>query len=282
MLSPAVVVVLSIALLPLGATFWQSLFIIDLRMPWNDSQAPTLDNYETLLNDSRLWGSLGRTLFFVTVSVSAELALGLMLALALHRQKERLGVLSSLILLPWAIPTVVAGLVFRFLFDGPDALANVLSQKGGLSTAPLAWLTEEALAWVPIILADVWKTTPFVTLLLLAALASIDRRLYEAAEVDGALGWHQFRYITLPQLKSTLLVVLLFRVLDALRVFDLIYVLTHGGPGTATEPLALYTFTTLFSHLKFGQGAALSMISVALAAGFALGIVALMRQERQR
>jgi ABC-type sugar transport system permease subunit len=130
----------------------------------------------------------------------------------------------------------------------------------GLLPEPVVWLVHSVLAWVPILLADIWKTTPFVALLLLAGLQNIDGALYEAARMDGAGPLRQFREITLPLLMPALLVALVFRTLDAFRVFDLVYVLTGGGPGTSTEPIALYTFSALMQQLRFGFGSALSVI----------------------
>jgi ABC-type sugar transport system permease subunit len=130
----------------------------------------------------------------------------------------------------------------------------------GLTDAPLVWFADATLAWVPIVLADVWKTTPFVALLLLAGLQNIDPELYESARVDGAGPVQRFLHVTLPLLRPAILVALVFRTLDAFRVFDLIFVLTGGGPGTATEPLAVYTFNTLLQDLRFGFGSALSII----------------------
>jgi len=135
------------------------------------------------------------------------------------------------------------------------------------------WFIRTGLAWVPVVLADVWKTTPFVALLLLAGLQNIDASLYEAARIDGASAWRQFRYVTLPLLKPAVLVALIFRTLDAFRVFDLIYVMTGGGPGTSTEPIALYTFNSLLQNLRFGYGSALSVIVFAITFGLALGYI---------
>jgi ABC-type sugar transport system permease subunit len=153
-------------------------------------------------------------------------------------------VIRVVVLMSWAVPTVVAALVWRFLFEGAD----------------FAWFAHPVAAWVPIVLADAWKMTPFVALLLLAGLESIDPALYDAARIDGAGPWRQFREITLPLLRPALLVAVLFRALDGFRVFDVIYVLTGGGPGTATEPVSLYTFNTLLQHLRFGYGSALSVL----------------------
>jgi ABC-type sugar transport system permease subunit len=141
------------------------------------------------------------------------------------------------------------------------------------------WFVHHAAAWVPIILADVWKTTPFVALLLLAGLQNIDPTLYEAARVDGAGPWRQFVHITLPLLRPVILVALIFRTLDAFRVFDLIYVLTGGGPGTATEPIALYTFSALFQNLRFGFGSALSVVIFAVTFALALAYIRVLGRD---
>ena len=163
-------------------------------------------------------------------------------------------------LVPWAIPTVVTALLWRFIFDGTGGIANVALVETGLLDRPPVWFVHSALAWVPVILADVWKTTPFVALLLLAGLQNIDPALHEAARIDGAGAWQRFRHVTLPLLRPALLVALIFRTLDAFRVFDLIYVMTGGGPGTSTEPMALYTFSSLLQNLRFGYGSALSVL----------------------
>jgi ABC-type sugar transport system permease subunit len=266
--APALVVIALVAVGPIFWTLWESLHLHDLRMPWLGRPLVGLANYAGVLSDGRFWSALGHTAFFVVVSLSLELAAGLVLAIALDRLTRLRGLVRTAVLLPWALPTVVAALVWRFMFESPGGLVmNVLATFGA---APPNWLAHPLLAWIPVVLADVWKTTPFVAILLLAGLQSIDRALYEAARVDGASGWRQFTDITLPLLIPALLVAALFRSLDAFRVFDLVYVLTGGGPGTATEPLALYTFATLLQNLQFGLGAALSMIVFAIAFGIAL------------
>lgn len=251
--APALLAIAAVALFPLAWTAWESLHLHDLRMPWRGEPFLGLANYAEALADGRFWGALGHTVFFAATSVTLELVLGLALALALHRSFRGRGLARTTTLLPWALPTVVAALVWRFLFAGTGAL------------------TDPHAAWVPVILADVWKTAPFVALLLLAGLQGIEGELYEAARVDGATAWQELWQITLPLLRPALAVAVVFRSLDALRVFDLIYVLTNGGPGTATEPLALYTFSSLLQDLRFGYGSALSMILFALS--FALAWV---------
>ncbi len=257
---PALLTMAAVAFFPLIWTAWESLHVHDLRMPWRGRPWVGVDNYLEALADARFLGALAHTAFFVVVSVALELVLGLALALSLHGAFRGRGLARTAALLPWAIPTVIAALVWRFLFEGPTGVVNGIMVGLGLTDAPLVWFADATLAWVPIVLADVWKTTPFVALLLLAGLQNIDPELYESARVDGAGPVQRFLHVTLPLLRPAILVALVFRTLDAFRVFDLIFVLTGGGPGTATEPLAVYTFNTLLQDLRFGFGSALSII----------------------
>ncbi|HQZ37726.1 MAG TPA: sugar ABC transporter permease [Vicinamibacterales bacterium] len=271
--SPALSIIALVALFPILWTFWESLHLHDLRMPWLGRPFVGVSNYVEALGAARFWTALGHTAFFVVASLVIELSGGLLLAMALDRVTQARGLVRTAVLLPWAIPTVVVALVWRFMFESPGGLANALLAGAGLGTP--TWFADAAAAWVPLLLADAWKTTPFVAILLLAGLQTIDRTLYEAAEVDGAGAWRQFADITLPLLKPALLVAGLFRSLDAFRVFDLVYVMTGGGPGTATEPIALYTFITLLQNLRFGLGSALSIVVFAVAFFFALGVIRL-------
>jgi ABC-type sugar transport system permease subunit len=271
MTSPALIAIAVVAMFPIAWTLWESLHLHDLRMPWLGRPFIGLANYAEALVDARFHSALAHTAVFVAATVTLELAGGLLLALALDRAVRLRGVLQSAILLPWAIPTVVAALVWRFIFESPAGLATTSLARLGVA-APV-WFADAYAAWLPLILADAWKTTPFVALLLFAGLQNIDRTLYEAADVDGAGPWRQFVDITLPLLRPALLVAFLFRALDAFRVFDVVYVMTGGGPGSATEPIALYTFTALLQNLRFGFGSALSVIVFAIAFVFALVVL---------
>jgi ABC-type sugar transport system permease subunit len=259
LVAPALGLVCAVALFPLGYTVWESLHLHDLHMPWRGRPWIGLGNYAEALHDARFFGALGHTLFFVAASVSLELVLGLGLALLLHRPFAGRGVARTLALLPWALPSVVAALVWQFMFEGQAGIAALIAWLPGDLRAPV-WFADPLLAWVPIVLADVWKTTPFVALLLMAGLQGIDRELFEAAQIDGANRWQTFRHVILPGLRPALLLALIFRTLDGFRVFDLVYVLSGGGPGTATEPLSLYAFSSLLRDLRFGYGSALSVI----------------------
>ncbi|HET7622516.1 MAG TPA: sugar ABC transporter permease [Gemmatimonadaceae bacterium] len=270
LVSPATIVIALVAIFPLGWTVWESLHRHDLRLPWLGQPFVGLGNYARIIHDARFWGALGHTAVFTVVSVSLELVLGLIFALAMNRAFRGRGIVRVAVLVPWAIPTVVAALLWRFLFDSQAGIANALLLDVGIIDEPIVWFVHAATAWVPIILADVWKTTPFVALLLLAGLQNIDSALYEAAAVDGASAWRQLTRITIPLLKPAILLVLIFRTLDAFRVFDLIYVLTGGGPGTSTEPIALYAFNALLQNLQFGYGAAISVVIFLITFGLAL------------
>ena len=260
LVSPALVIIATIGVFPLAWTIWESLHQHDLRMPWLGRPFVGAANYATIATDARFWIALGHTAFFAAVSIASEITLGLVMALAMHRALRARGLVRAAVLLPWAIPTVVAALLARYAFESPSGVVDALLVGAGLSRQPIVWLAGPWLAWLPIVLADVWKTTPFVALLLLAGLQNIDPALYEAAAIDGASAWWQFQRITLPLLRPALVVALVFRTLDAFRVFDLVYVLTGGGPGTSTEPIALYAFNTLLQNLEFGYGAALSVV----------------------
>lgn len=277
--TPALAVIVLIAMFPLGYTFWESLHLHDLRMPWLGRPFVGLGNYREAFAEPRFWAALGHTAFFTVVTVGIELCLGLVLALAVNRAYRGRGLVRAAVLLPWAIPTVVAALIWRFMFDGQTGIVNAVLMDLGLMDQPLIWFVHSTAAWVPVILSDVWKMTPFVALLLLAGLQNIDAHLYEAARMDGASAWRQFREITLPLLRPALMVAVVFRTLDAFRVFDLLFVLTGGGPGTSTEPIALFAFSSLLQNLRFGYGSALSMIIFAVTFLLAIAYVRLLGSE---
>lgn len=257
---PALAVIGLVALAPMAWTAWESLHAHDLRLPWLGRPFVAAANYTEAFGDVRFIDAAVRTLGFAIASVLVEVSAGLVFALAMSRTRRARGIVRVLVLMSWAVPTVVAALAWRFIFEGAG--------RDGFS-----WFAHPLAAWVPIVLADAWKMTPFVALLLLAGLESIDPALYDAAAMDGASDWRQFREITFPLLRPALLVAVLFRALDAFRVFDVIYVMTGGGPGTSTEPIALYTFNTVLQHLRFGYGSALSMLVFLVTFFLALGYI---------
>ncbi|MFY4775720.1 carbohydrate ABC transporter permease [Metabacillus sp. RGM 3146] len=217
-------------------------------------------NYANDLQSSRTWHALGNTLFFTVVSVGVELIIGLGIALLINKAFFGRGLIRATILIPWAIPTAVSALMWKFLYDGQNGIVAKIFEKVGLVDNMTNLLTTAQGAMFSVIFTDVWKTTPYMALLLLAGLQTIPASLYEAASIDGATKWKQFTSITLPLLKSSLLVALLFRTLDAFRVFDLIYVLTGGGPANSTETISSFAYQIMFSNQQFGNGSTLSVI----------------------
>ncbi|WP_340002593.1 sugar ABC transporter permease [Oceanobacillus sp. FSL K6-0127] len=219
-----------------------------------------LDNYGKYMKDQRMWKAMGNTAFFTVISVAFELVLGLAIALLINRAFKGRGIIRATVLIPWAIPTAVAAMMWGFLYDGQSGIIAHYLEALNLIPGSSWLLTTSDGGMFSIILADVWKTTPYMALLLLAGLQTIPQSLYEASSVDGANRLQQFWSITLPLLKSSILVALLFRTLDAFRVFDLIYVLTGGGPANATESISVYAYKTLFAQQNFGEGSVLSVI----------------------
>lgn len=262
---PAFLLVAGIALFPILYAVYLSFFEISIRS--FDPQFAGFDHYRHLLTDKRVWGALGVTCFFTAVSVAMEFFLGLGLALLLHRALFGRGLIRAVGLLPWAIPTVVSAMLWQFIFNDQYGAANDLFTRFGLIRESHSWLGTSGGALSAIVIADVWKTTPFVALLILAGLQNISEEMLESASLDGAGSWQKFWYINLPILKPVILVTLLFRTLDAFRIFDLVYVLTGGGPGNATETLSVYTYKTLFSFGNFGYGSALAVFT-AVCVGF--------------
>lgn len=230
----------------------------------NNSLIPSnfigLKGYKKALTDQRIGIALWNTTLFTVVSVSLELVLGLGLALILNKAIFGQGLIRTTSLIPWAIPTAVAALMWGYLYDGSSGIVAVFFENIGLVEQSQDLLLSSAGAMFSTILADVWKTTPYMALLLLAGLQNIPGSLYEATSIDGANKVQSFFQVTLPLLKPSILVALLFRTLDAFRVFDLIFVLTGGGPGGSTETLSIYAYKVMFGQTNFGYGSVVVMI----------------------
>nr|WP_216622951.1 sugar ABC transporter permease [Corallococcus exercitus] len=252
LVAPAVGVLTVVALYPVLAAVWLSLHRFILV--FGERRFTGVENYVYLMGDARFWSALGNTAYFTAVAVTVELLLAVPLALLLNRAFPGRGLLRASVLVPWAIPTVVSARLWAWMFNPDYGLINRM-----LGGAEVNWLGAPGYALHAAILVDVWKTTPFVALLMLAGLQGIPEDLYKAARVDGASEWRQFRSITLPLLKPALLLAVLFRSLDAFRVFDAIYVLTEGGPANTTETLSIYAYKTLMRSGDFGYGSALSV-----------------------
>ena len=239
-----------------------------------------IDNYASVLSSWEFWSAAWNTMLFVTASVALELIVGVGIAMAMHHAGGARAVIRAAALIPWALPTAVSALMWAWIVHDRYGILNRLLLSAGLIEGPVVWLGGLETARVVIVVADVWKTAPFVAVIALAGLQTIDPIIYEAAAIDGAGVWSQFVRITLPCLRPALLVALLFRTLDAFRIFDLVYILTRGGPGGGTETLSVLTYQTLFRDLDFGQGSALAVIMFLASLGISVAYLLLFEGRR--
>jgi ABC-type sugar transport system permease subunit len=262
LVAPSLIIILAITLQPILSTFYLSFF-----------EAPSginlprvfvgLSNYAGLLSDKIFWATVGRTFYFMVVSVGLELILGMAIAQLIHVRPPGWKFLRISLIIPWAVPTIVSGAMWRWIYNADYGALNGLLFQLGLTKSYIPWLIDPARAMNLVILADIWHTVPFVALVLQAALATLPPELEEAAAVDGATAWQRFWRIRLPLLRSSILVILIIRSVEAFRVFDIVYIITQGGPAFGTITISYMTYLETFSYGHMGRGAALSfMISV--------------------
>lgn len=218
-----------------------------------------LKGFQKLFGDSRFFKALGNTFMFTLISVAIELVIGMILALIMDKAIKGIGVVRTIALIPWAIPTAVSAMIWSYMYDGSyGVISKIFSSIGLISKQSEMLLTANG-AMTSVVISDVWKTAPYMALLLLAGLQVIDRGLYESASIDGAGPITTFFRITLPLIKPSLLVALLFRTMDAFRVYDLIAILTGGGPGNGTESLSVYSYKLMFGQSNYGYGSVVVM-----------------------
>lgn len=233
-----------------------------------------LKNYEQVISSETFGIAVRNTLVFLLLTVPVVTALGLGVALLLNQRVRGFGVLVALVLLPWSIPLVSAGIIWRLLLHGNFGSLNGLLMQLGIIDSYVPWLSDPDLAMFSVAAAHVWREFPLPTILFLAGLQTITPEILEAARLDRATAWQRFRHVTLPLLKAPLLIVLVYETMIAVSVFDLVYVLTGGGPGTSTTLFSWYAYTATFKFLNLGQGAALSFL---LTAVLVIAIVLYMR-----
>jgi multiple sugar transport system permease protein len=264
MLSPALAVIALVAAYPIGYAIWLSLHQYSVRVA-NLSRWVGLDNYTNALKSSDFWSATKTTFLFSVISVTFELVIGLAMAVAMHQAFRGRAILRTVVLVPWAILTVVTAITWRTIFEPDLGLAPVVLDKLGLPGAHVVWLGQSGYAFAVMVFADVWKTAPFMALLLLAGLQVIPEDVYEAAKVDGASTWQRFTRITLPLLRPAILVALIFRTLDALRIFDLPFVLTQGANGTTT--LSILSYDQFSQNRLLGEGSSLAILTFLIVMG---------------
>ncbi|MEL6495692.1 MAG: sugar ABC transporter permease [Cyanobacteria bacterium J06623_7] len=263
MLVPALLVLGLVFIYPIARAFWLSWFTENLGTQLQPVFSG-ISNYQRMIGDGRFWQSLWNTSVFTMVSVVLELLLGLGVALVLNKSFSGRGIVRTVAIIPWALPTAVMGLAWAWIFNDQYGVVNDILLRLGLIDTGINWLGTPTLAMIALIVADVWKTTPFISIILLAGLQSISEDLYEAHRMDGASPWQSFQQITLPLLMPQILIALLFRFAQSFGVFDLVQVMTGGGPAGSTETVSIYIYSTVMRYLDFGYGAALVVVTFLL------------------
>jgi ABC-type sugar transport system permease subunit len=280
LVAPAVIVLLAITAYPIIANLWNSFHFDNLSFAGLPHKFVGAANYTKMFTSPQWLAALERTLAFTVATIVVDIVAALGLAVMLNRKFVGRGVVRASILVPWAVPTVVSALLWKTMFDPRAGFVDYF--LGGIHPAwsSLTWLNASVWrSWAVIFVADSWKNIPFVAIILLAGLQVIPSEVYEAARIDGATGWQAFRRVTLPLLRPALVVALIFRTLQALLVFDVVFIMTGGGPGTSTETLSFFNFYTFIDSTDFGYGGAISVVLVVLALIVAGGYVRLLRTE---
>jgi trehalose/maltose transport system permease protein len=279
MLTPALAVVGFVAIYPLFTTVYQSFTNEQFLAGLEPTKWVGLDNYRDLIHDTVFRDSIWTTVKFTIITVAFEFVLGMIIALVVNSSFKGRGAMRAVMLVPWAIPTVISAQMWKWMYNDIYGVINDAGTRAHILSHNVAWISEPSTSLAAVAAVDIWKTTPFVALLLLAGLQVIPKELYEASEVDGASKWQQFWKVTIPLLRPAILVTLIFRTLDALRVFDVFYVFFGNRPDTQT--MAIYDQNTIVSTGDVGYGAAISVAIFLIIGLFVIIYVTLVRVEEQ-
>ena len=280
-LAPAIVLLSLIMLLPFGQTLATSLTDAEISALGTGANWVGLENYAYTLTDPYFGAALGRTLYFTVVSVGLEGILGVAVALLLNQKFRGRMVMRAIIILPWAVPTIVNAITWRLIYNPEYGALNSLLVQLDLLEKYQSWLGDPAIALNFVILADVWKNFPLIAYVALAGLQTIPDDLLKAAAIEGAGAWRRFRAITMPWLIGPLLVVLILRTIEAFRVFDIIYVMTRGGPADSTKTASFYVYQEYFSYLRSGSGASYAVVIAAISGLMIMGYYLVARRQQQ-
>ena len=253
---PSMLIIFGVLIIPILYSLFLS--FNNLVISTGEYEFVGLKHYISMFKDPNFYNSIGRTLLFTVLTVSAEIVLGVAIALVLNQEFKGRGFVRGLMILPWALPTVVNAIMWQWIFNANYGVLNALLTQLGIIDTYKVWLGKPVSAFVCVLVANIWKETPYVVLLTIAALANISKDLYEAAEIDGSNPWQSFWKITLPLIKPVVLILLITKTIWALQTFDLVYIMTKGGPMAVTEFIAFFIQKTSFKFLKFGYGSAMS------------------------
>lgn len=280
LLTPMLAIMTVVTGFPLVNTVWLAFTDAGLTGHGYDWNWAGLENFAYILDDGDFRAALGHTVYFTVVSVSIEVVLGVLVALLLDQQFVGRSFVRALLILPWALPTIVNAVMWRLIYNPEYGSLNALLVQTGLMDSYRSWLGDPKTAMNMIILADVWKTYPLIALIVLAGLQTIPRDLYEAAIMDGAGPWTRFWNITLPGILGPLSVALVLRAIEAFKVFDIIYVMTRGGPADATKTASFFVYQESFTYLRAGSGAAYALTVTAMS-GLMIALYVFMLRRRE-
>lgn len=278
---PSFLIILGISLQPIISTLYLSLFEVPRGINLQNTFVG-LGNYIALLSEPIFWSTIGRTLYFTVVSVGLELILGLAIAQLIHAHPPGWQFLRTSLIIPWAVPTIVNGTMWRWIYNADYGALNGLLLQLGLIEKYIPWLTLPNMAMNLVILADIWHSVPFIALILQAALATLPADLEEAASVDGATALQYFWFIRLPLLRPAILVALIIRTVEAFRAFDIIYVITNGGPANGTVTISFLTYLEMFSFGHAGRGSALSFLISIFTLGLAFIYIRMLYRPEEK
>ncbi|WP_182086683.1 sugar ABC transporter permease [Aureimonas sp. ME7] len=252
---PALAVVVAVIVFPWAFTLWMS---VNAWRLGGEVSFVGLENYARLATDVRFWESMGHALVYTALSVVAPLILGTLAAVLFDSKMPMKGVLRAIFVMPMMATPVAVALVWTMMFNPSLGVLNYLLSRVGLPEQ--SWIYDQSTVIPSLVLVETWQWTPLVMLIVLGGLASLPREPYEGAEIDGANGWQRFRYITLPLIAPFMMVAVIIRSIDALKSFDIIFAMTQGGPGTASETINLYLYNVAFSYYDIGYGSAIAVV----------------------
>ncbi len=271
---PAILAIAVFLYFPLGTTLIYSFFDIRHRIDLQPDAFVGLENYRRLFASEPFWRSFGFTLYFTVCVVAGEMLLGLTMALLAFRSVRSLaGIMRSLMVITWAIPPIIHAAIWKWLLNGDAGLIGDLLVRSGIVSQTPPFLSHPSWAMHCVIVAQIWRGAGLTGIMLLGGLAMIPTSVLEAAAIDGATPWRRFRTVTLPMMAPAIFVVLMFRTVDALRAFDIIFGLTGGGPGSTTEVISSFTYRFCFSYLRYGEGSAFAIVTLILVMGVSLAYV---------
>lgn len=277
---PSILVVFGIIIVPIITTFIYSLVNID-PLSSHTGEFAGLGFYQKALTSKAFWEDLGRTMYFTAASTALETVFGLLIALLLNEKFPGVKLLRSIIIIPWAIPTVVNGSLWKLMLNGEYGVINALLLRWRLIDSYQSWLGNPNTAMLCIVIADAWKMTPLAVIFFLAALQGIDKTRYEAAKVDGAGAIRSFFAITLPALKPTIMVIIVMRTVEKFKAFDIFYLMTRGGPANSTKTLMYDTYLQAFTNLNYSEAATLAYLIVLVVVLMTLAYIRLMKRGDQ-